>query len=208
MIDFFPLKLATTNIRKAEEWNAILRALVRNGAPQVSVLHDKVQMVELQSMDPVEVAVTKALSACQYFQSPLLVEDVSYGFDALGGFPGPLYAYAERALGLDGILRMIEGDKSRKVTVTQTIAFADSGRSDVYVVKHVVTGKAPMMKRGSNGFGFDPIFCPGNLNVTYAEMGAEQKNATSMRRLAIEKLLEGDWEKHNSAQSPLWRITK
>lgn len=206
MSHLFPLQLATTNPGKAEEWNAILRALVRNGAPQVSVLRDKVPMVELQSLDPVVVAVTKALSACCHYQKPLLVEDVSYSFDALGGFPGPLYAFAEKTLSLDGLLRLIEGDKDRKVTVTQTIAFADATCSNVYVVKHVETGKAPMMKRGTNGFGFDAIFCPGNLNVTYAEMGTEQKNATSMRRRAIEKLLKGDWEKRHGSESPLFRI--
>ena len=49
--------------------------------------------------------------------------------------------------------------------------------------------------KGSNGFGYDPIFIPENKNITMAQLSSEEKNEISHRRQAIIKL--EDWLKNN-----------
>ena len=44
--------------------------------------------------------------------------------------------------------------------------------------------------RGTEGFGWDPIFQPEGYEKTFAELGVEEKNKFSMRRIAVEKVKE------------------
>ena len=52
----------------------------------------------------------------------------------------------------------------------------------------MVQGTIPTQPRGTNGFACDPIFIPEGYNKTFAEMTAEEKNAISMHKIALEKL--------------------
>lgn len=198
-----PLTLETTNEGKQREWNQILASIKGGKGPVIDIVPSKLKLVEIQSLDPVEVAVTKALSAYKKRGEPVLVEDVSFGLDELKGFPGALYAPTETALGIPGILHLADMTKDRRATVTLTIAFSEIGFCNVYVVVATLQGMVPTEARGTNGFGFDPIFQPDGFFQTLAEMTAERKNEISMRRAGIEKLLVQDWTKHNTGSSVL-----
>ncbi len=161
------------------------------------------ELVEIQSVDPVKVAITKAYSALLRRREPVLIEDVAFGFDEVDGFPGALYAPTEKALGINGILLLASGTSDRRATATTVIAFADIGHCNVHLIKAELKGRVTHAPRGKNGFGFDPIFVPDCHDLTLAEMSSVQKNLISMRRLAIEKMLRGEWETHNLGASPL-----
>ena len=51
-----------------------------------------------------------------------------------------------------------------------------------------IKGKISKKMRGTNGFGYDPIFIPEGKNKTFAEMNLKEKNSISHRSIAIEKL--------------------
>ncbi len=46
-----------------------------------------------------------------------------------------------------------------------------------------------MEKRGTNGFGYDPLFTPLGSDRTFAEMNQEEKNGMSHRARALEKMM-------------------
>jgi XTP/dITP diphosphohydrolase len=57
-----------------------------------------------------------------------------------------------------------------------------------YLFEGIVKGEIIEEKRGSAGFGYDPIFVPEGFDKTFAELGNEVKNTVSHRDLAVEKL--------------------
>lgn len=200
----FPTTLATTSEAKQREWLQISKNL---GQPlEFTLAPRKVELLELQDTDPVLVAVVKAIDGWKQFGLPVLVEDVSFACTALkGGFPGALYKPTENARGVEGILALLKGMEDRSATVTTTIAFLASNLKTVYVVRADIHGVVPHEVRGTNGFGFDPIFIPTCETVTYAQMTPDHKNRVSMRRRGIEMLLNGEWTAHQVADSPLGR---
>ena len=57
-----------------------------------------------------------------------------------------------------------------------------------YSSKGVVKGKISTKKRGSNGFGYDPIFIPDGFNKTFGEMKPELKRSIDHRCKAFFKI--------------------
>ena len=51
-------------------------------------------------------------------------------------------------------------------------------------------GVISTVKRGNNGFGYDPIFIPQNSDKTFAEMNISEKNSYSHRGKSLEKLID------------------
>jgi XTP/dITP diphosphohydrolase len=58
-----------------------------------------------------------------------------------------------------------------------------------YLFEGIVNGSITEKKRGSNGFGYDPVFLPDGFNQTFAEMDAATKNTISHRGIALKKLI-------------------
>lgn len=194
--------LATTNENKGREWNEILETL---GGPKITILQKKLDLLEIQHIDAGAVALTKAVDAWHQDGRHLLVEDVSLAFPGTKGFPGALYRWVEDSSGLAGVLAPLQLLTDRSAIATITIAFMAENLQNICLVRVDMEGTVPMEPRGTNGFGFDSIFIPNGQNLTFAEMSSEQKNFCSMRRLAIEKLLQGEWTVHPRSESPLDR---
>ncbi len=196
----FPLTLATTNKGKRTEWQAITELIAPNAGLQFQILEKKKLFVEHQSLDPVVVAVNKAIHAYKACGMPVLVEDVSFAMHGLNSYPGTLYALMEDMRGREHIHGELAGNPNRYATVTITIAYVDEPDA-VRLVRVDQPGKVPEDISGINGFGWDPLFIPKGQLLTYAQMTPELKNECSMRRLAIEALIAGNTEPYRIADS-------
>ena len=121
-----------------------------------------------------------------------VADDSGLMVDALGGAPG---VYSARYAGEDGnteknnakllaALRGVSASRrgARFVSVV-ACAFPD-GRDDI-VVRGECPGRILTAPRGKAGFGYDPLFWYAPLGKTYAEMSAEEKNASSHRGVAM-----------------------
>jgi len=160
------LVFVSSNKNKARELEQILG---------VKIATKSVPLNEIQSLDPSEVAVQKAEDAFAQITKPLIVEDTGLFVD--GKFGALVKFFSNEDLIKIGL--------GKTATAVSVFAYADG--SHLFVAKGEIKGKI-VEPRGSNGFGFDPIFQPDGYDKTFAEMTSEEKNRISMRRKAIEQL--------------------
>lgn len=120
-------------------------------------------------------------------------DDSGLSVRALGGAPG---VYSARYAGEHGdnaannafLLKNLEGKSDRFAEFVCTIACVFPDREEPLVVEGRTQGVILDSERGSEGFGYDPLFFYEPYGKTFAELSAEEKNAISHRGKAIEAL--------------------
>ena len=120
----------------------------------------------------------------------VLGEDSGIEVEGLGGAPGILSARFGRGEPVERLLaelEPIEGDGRRARYVCELVALAPSGEEARGT--GVLEGRIAEEARGSEGFGFDPIFIPAGEERTVAELGNEWKAENSHRARAARDLL-------------------
>ena len=136
-----------------------------------------------------ENALIKARAVFELVKKPVIADDSGLCVDALGGRPGVYSArYAPKdqlCSKLLGELRDVPEEK-RGAYFCCTIAYIDENGSGTVAGK--CEGMIGYEERGTNGFGYDPVFDYGDK--TLAEMTAEEKNAISHRGAAMRQLCE------------------
>lgn len=147
--------------------------------------HVALDLPEIQSLESEEIVGHKARAAYESVGTPVLVEDVSFVFHALGRLPGPLIKWFEAELGNDGLCRLLEG-KSKDATATVTYGFHDG--TTVHFVSGSMKGTIAESPRGSNSFGWAPVFIPDGEARTYAELSSEEQEVFAMRKKALGEL--------------------
>lgn len=124
----------------------------------------------------------------------VFADDSGLCVDALGGRPGVHSArYAPKGQECARLLDELTGvpDEKRTARFVCSIVFLDK-TGQTYEVKGTCEGMIGHEERGTNGFGYDPVFVVGNK--TMAEMTSDEKNAVSHRGAAMNRLyrlLEG-----------------
>lgn len=150
------------------------------------VAHRKLELVEIQSLDPQEIAAHKAAEAFRQVGKPVLIEDVSLVFHALGRLPGPLIKWFLETIDNEGLCHILDGYDDRSATASVLYALHDG--STVHFFHGSANGTIATAPQGEKVFGFDPIFIPTGHTRSWAEMTPDEKHATSMRRPALEAL--------------------
>jgi XTP/dITP diphosphohydrolase len=123
---------------------------------------------------------------------PSVADDTGLEVAALGGDPGvytaryagPDATYADN---VDKLLRELAGHGDRTATFRTAIALVSGDHEPIVVEGHII-GRIAEERRGSGGFGYDPVFEVDGL--TFSEMGADRKNELSHRARAIRALAE------------------
>ena len=150
------------------------------------VEHIKLDLKEIQSVDLKEVVEDKARRAYDIVKSPVLVEDVSLTFKALKALPGPLIKWFLETLGNEGLCQLLNGFDNRDALAEVEFAICDE--SGVHTFRGSIEGSIANTPKGEMGFGWDPVFIPKGYRKTWAEMSDDEKHATSMRKIALEKM--------------------
>ncbi len=179
LTEFF---FATGNDHKIEEARA---AAVQFGI-QITKF-DELQKIEIQSQDLEEIANTALTLIIQRSNKPIFVEDSGLFIHHLNGFPGPYSSFVFDTLGVEGILKLMEEAKTRKAEFRSSVSFGIHGKW-LATFSSATEGTIQMKARGTNGFGFDPIFVPMWTSKTFSEMELKEKTVYSHRAKAISKL--------------------
>lgn len=148
--------------------------------------HLKLDLAEIQSLDLHAIVEDKAKRAYDLIKTPVLVEDVSLTFMALKKLPGPLIKWFLETLGNDGLCRLLDGAHDRNARAEVEFAICDA--NGVHTFNGSGEGVIADKPRGETNFGWDPIFIPKGYSKTWAEMTADEKHETSMRKIALEKV--------------------
>ena len=120
-------------------------------------------------------------------------DDTGLEVDFLDGGPGVYTArYAGEGCSFDDnvnkLLRTMQGVADRRARFRTVIALILDGKE--YLFEGQVQGSIATERRGTDGFGYDPIFVPEETGLTFSEMGPDEKNRISHRGRAIAKFLE------------------
>ncbi|BFZ17060.1 hypothetical protein BsWGS_20098 [Bradybaena similaris] len=177
-----PIILVTGNKNKLKEFVEILGADF-----PYKVENQDIDLPEYQG-EPEEIAKAKCELAAQHVKGPVIVEDVSLCFNALGGMPGPYVKWFLAKIGPSGLHKLLHGFED-KTAYAQCIFAYSSGKKGAEV--HIFDGRCPgtiVEPRGPNSFGWDPVFQPDGFTQTYAEMPIETKNKISHRYKAVTEL--------------------
>ena len=156
-----------------------------------------------------ENALIKARACALQTSYPVLADDSGLEVDYLNKEPG---IYSARYMGEDtsyhiknkNIIDRLAGveDEKRTARFVCAIAAVFPGQQE-WVTEGVIEGRIGYEEKGNGGFGYDPIFYVPEFGCTSAEMNAEQKNATSHRGKALEKMKDvllsaGIWKQENA----------
>ena len=189
------LLLATRNAGKLAE----LRRLLEAAVPGVEVvgLRDVAEYPEAPETGATfaENALLKAREAVRYTGLPAVADDSGLTVDALNGMPGVLSA---RWSGRHG-----DDDANTALLLGQIADVPDERRGAAFVCAAALVtpdgtervlerqwrGSVVREKRGTNGFGYDPVFVPAGLELTSAELAPEEKDARSHRGQAFAALV-------------------
>jgi XTP/dITP diphosphohydrolase len=141
-----------------------------------------------------ENAIEKALYYGQYTDGLLFAEDSGLEVDALGGEPGVFSArYAGPNATDDAnnrlVLEKMGAAIDRAARFVCVIALVRAG-SVLRTFRSVVEGEVLLEPRGSNGFGYDPLFYYPPFGCGFGEVAREQKQAVSHRGAALRQLTE------------------
>ena len=193
------LLLATRNLHKLEEFRAIFSDLPL----RLLSLRDLQLAIDVEEIGTTyaENAELKARAYAQVSNMSTLADDSGLEIDALGGAPGVQSArylgsetsYEERFRVILELLKGLSLDQ-RSARFRCVIALVEP-LGNIRIVEGVVEGVIAEGPRGTNGFGYDPIFSLPELGKTFAELEPEHKNRISHRARAAQsarKLLE-DW---------------
>jgi non-canonical purine NTP pyrophosphatase (RdgB/HAM1 family) len=171
--------IATGNANKVREIQALLNRPVR----QISL-----DLPELQAIEVEEVIRHKARAAYQATGQPVLVEDTGLFIHAWGGLPGALIRWFDVTVGNAGICRMLDGFADRSALARTCLGLCDGQRELVFTGE--IEGSIAAEPRGTGGFGWDAIFIPTGWDKTFGEGQPAEKAAISMRRKAVDRLIE------------------
>jgi XTP/dITP diphosphohydrolase len=171
--------LFTGNQNKIAEFKLVLG----NEFPFKAVSGEK---PELRAEHPADIATPAAKVLAERLGESVIVEDSGIFFKALNGFPGTCSHYIFDKIGIEGLLKLMEGKKDRSAKYISAVAYCAPGKQPLCFVGEE-TGKIAKAPHGKNGWAHDVIFIPKGKTKTYGEL-RKKVDIDLFRRRAIEKL--------------------
>ena len=182
------LVFATNNAHKLSEIRNILGNSLEVASLAEIGCHDDIP----ETADTLEGnALLKARYVHERYALPCFADDTGLEVEALGGGPGvhtARYAYPDRhdpEANTRKLLAELADKDNRRARFRTAIAYIDEAGAE-HLFEGIVNGSIAEAERGTEGFGYDPVFCPEEGGgKTFAELGVDVKNRISHRARAV-----------------------
>ncbi len=183
------LVFATNNAHKLSEIKAILGDTLELLSLADIDCHDDIP----ETADTLEGnALIKARWVYERYGLDCFADDTGLEVAALDGGPGvhtARYAFPDRhdpEANTRKLLSELENKTDRSAQFRTAIALIEKGEEHLF--EGIVRGEIATEERGTEGFGYDPVFIPEATGKTFAELGVDVKNDISHRARAVKKL--------------------
>lgn len=183
------LLFASTNVNKLNE----IRKLLPEGYTLLSLTEVKYfKELEETAVTLEGNALQKARFIFEKFKINCFADDSGLEVEGLGGRPGVHSAYfaglpRNDKMNILQLLAELENIENRKARFRTVIALIIDGKEVLF--EGILNGCISLKPKGTNGFGYDPVFIPFGNDKTLAEMTMDEKNIISHRSQAIRLLL-------------------
>jgi XTP/dITP diphosphohydrolase len=183
------LIFATNNQHKAEEVKAVVSSPI-----QIITLKDAGIDIDIpEPHDTLEANATeKSRTIYELAKTNCFSEDTGLEVTALNGEPGvksARYAGDDRSFdkNIEKLLQKLQDKRDKTARFRAIISLIIDGKETQF--EGICEGKIINEKRGTYGFGYDPVFVPNGSDKTFGEMKLEEKTRFSHRKKATEKLV-------------------
>lgn len=173
------LHFASNNYNKYVEIQSVLQKY------SIDVYFSRTILTEIQSNFLIEIAREKSRSAFEQISMPIIVEDDGLFIDELNGFPGQYSSYSFETIGNEGLIKLLINSKTRIAYFKSVFVFYDGNILQSFVGE--TKGKIAHRPMGK-GWGFDPMFVPDGIDLTFGQLHQEnRKEEFSHRTQALIK---------------------
>jgi non-canonical purine NTP pyrophosphatase (RdgB/HAM1 family) len=175
-----------------------------NNSIQLQMIKPEFEIQEIQSLDRQEIVLKKLNDAFIETKNNLdvqketwiMVEDTSLCIDKMGGFPGAFIKYYLQSLPINSISHANCGSNATSYVTLGICKYLNDLDNDIVednilsprvfdgFIEGVITEP-----RGTNGFGYDPIFRPNGSLITNAEMSMDEKENFNPRTIGFQKVI-------------------
>jgi len=168
----------TGNPNKAEYLSKLI------GLP---ISHQKIDLEEIQSLKLEEIVEHKLRQAYAIVQKPIIVEDASLEFEALGGLPGTFIKFFVDNTDEQVICDMVKG-RSRRAWAKSIYGYYDGEHMEFF--EGCLEGTIAQTPEGENGYGYDRFFVPAGYDVPRAALSPEDDEKTYLQIKPLDKVKE------------------
>ena len=178
-----PISFVTGNPGKFKEAQAVL-------ADYCDLVQFDIDLIEIQGTIQ-EIILDKAKRAYRHLNKPLIVEDVSVHFEALGGFPGPYIKDFLRKLNPKDLYQVMHSIGNTKMSAVSTIGYITTPY-EIHVFQGSVEGNVVLPKEDFffSKLSWNSIFKPTGYNQTFGQLPIEEQAKISHRRNSLVKFVD------------------
>lgn len=133
----------------------------------IEVEAQSIDCPEIQADTIEEVAKFSSKYASDFLQEDTLKNDSGLMIPALNGFPAAYTKYVDQTLGIDGVLKLMDGIENREAYFLEVLAYTPYGEETI-VFTSKTEGTLAKTPSGENGWSWDFIFIPKGTNKTMA----------------------------------------
>jgi XTP/dITP diphosphohydrolase len=183
------LVFATNNQHKLEEVSAKVKGRFQLLSLDDIGCYDDIEEVGQTFKDNASI---KSHHVHNKYKLNCFADDSGLEIDELNGEPGVHSAryngkHGDHSANMDKVLTKLGQSENRKARFRTVISLIWGDEEHFF--EGTVEGTIRHECSGSAGFGYDPIFQPNGYDITFAEMGIDEKNAISHRAIAVEQLI-------------------